>query len=552
MTASGNEILVVDDNAAGLYLKSHLLRKAGFTVHQAPSGHAALACCNAESIGLALVDVRLPDINGIELCRRMKAEFPGIAVLQTSAAVTGAHDRAAALEGGADAFLVEPIEPEELLATAKALLRMRQAEQELRRLNETLEHQVALRTLELTEANRRLEQEATQRRKAEDALWHAQKLEAVGQLTGGIAHDFNNLLAVVVGTLEMLRNAFEADAEIPRVRMLRLLGAAETASERGRKLTQQLLAFARRSTLRSETATISDLFTASEPLLRRALGETVSLELSFPSDLWACRLDPAQFEAAILNLLVNARDAMPGGGKLCVTAGNMDLHAPDITPHESLPAGEYVCLQVTDSGTGMTADVIAHVFEPFFTTKEVGKGTGLGLSQVYGFVKQSGGEVAIDSAPGMGTTVRLYFPRADLVQGVSPAPQRRVEPARLGSETVLVVEDDELVRQMTVTTLTELGYRVLTAANGPAALEILRGEPDIDLLFSDVVMPGGISGYELIDQARQLREGLKALMTSGYASRHPMRAGAIDIPLLAKPYHRNQLAQSIRAALETA
>lgn len=237
---------------------------------------------------------------------------------------------------------------------------------------------------------------------------------------------------------------------------------------------------------------------------------------------------------------------------LRVAAANMVLDARGLTSNEALPPGEHICLQVTDSGAGMTPEVVAHAFEPFFTTKEVGKGTGLGLSQVYGFVKQSGGDIAIESAPGVGTSVRLYFPRADASGGTAVSTDRRKELAHRGSETVLVVEDDELVRQMTVATLSELGYRVLTAANGPTALEILRREPEIDLLFSNVVMPGGIDGYELIDQARRLRQGLKALMTSGYTNRHPISADALDIPLLPKPYHRTQLAEQIRAALENA
>jgi len=550
MTEAANKILVVDDDAAGRYLKSHILRKVGYVVHEAATGHEALECCRVRPIGLVLLDVRLPDINGVEVCRRLKAAHPGTAVLQTSAAVTSAHDRATALEGGADSFLVEPIEPEELLATARALLRMRKAEQELRRLNETLEQQVAARTSELTEANRKLEEEAAQRRKAEDVLWHAQKLEAVGQLTGGIAHDFNNLLAVVMGTLEMCRNALEADGEVPRTRLLRLLGAAETASERGRKLTQQLLAFARRSTLRSEVATLTDLFTASEPLLRRALGESVTLHLSFPFDLWSCRLDPTQFEAAILNLLMNARDAMPDGGRLLISAGNVVLHQPDPMLTEELPPGEYVCIQVTDSGVGMPPEVVAHIFEPFFTTKEVGKGTGLGLSQVYGFVKQSGGDIAVESTPGAGTTVRLYFPHVEYVAAAKVHSGFNDKPARTGSETVLVVEDDELVREMTVATLTELGYRVLAAENGAAALKLLRGETEIDLLFSDVMMPGGMNGYELIGRAREIRQDLKALVTSGYIDQQRPGIEAPDVLLLPKPYRRSQLAERIRLALE--
>ena len=229
----------------------------------------------------------LPDINGVEVSRRIKATHPGIAVLQTSAAVTSSHDRALALDGGADGFLVEPIEPEELLATAQALLRMRGAEQALRRMNESLELLVAERTRELTEANRQLEIESAERRKTEEVLWHTQKLEAVGQLTGGIAHDFNNLLAVIVGSVEMIRAAFEAGGDLPRAKILRLLKASETATGRATKLTQQLLAFARRSTFTLDIVSLDEVLVACEPFLRRALGETNVLDLTFEPDLWS-------------------------------------------------------------------------------------------------------------------------------------------------------------------------------------------------------------------------------------------------------------------------
>ncbi len=543
-------ILVVDDDAAGLYLKSHILHKAGYPVYQAPDGQSAVECCRATSPDLVLLDVRLPDINGVELCRHIKAEFAGVAVLQTSAAVTSGHDRAMALDGGADAFLVEPIEPEELVATARALLRMRQAEQDLRRLNDTLEHLVEERTREAIDANRKLEIESVERRKAEEALWHAQKLEAIGQLTGGIAHDFNNLLAVIVGSLELLRGALESTKELPQEKVLRMLRAAETATERGSKLTQQLLAFARRSTLRVETAQLKPLFIVSEPLFRRAIGESIGFTLSFPEDLWPCRLDPTQFEAAMLNLLVNARDAMPDGGTVEIAASNVSVAPSDTALSAELLAGCYVCVQVKDTGVGMTPEVVAHVFEPFFTTKDVGKGTGLGLSQIYGFVKQSGGHVTIETASGRGTTVRLYLPRADSEASPLQMSSEPVHSVRTGSETVLVVEDNEEVRELAVSIIRELGYHVLTAANGPAALDMLHKDDRIDLVFSDVVMPGGMSGYELIRKARAIRSGLKAMVTSGYTNTHHKGAEMSDVPLLQKPYRRAELAERLRFALE--
>lgn len=549
MTAVPNTVLVVDDDAAGLLLKSRILRNAGYTTYEAQTREAALACCRAFSPDLVLLDFRLSDERGPDLCHEVKLEFPSTAVLQTSSAVTSSHDRAVALDGGADSFLVEPIEPEELLATARALVRMRQAEQALRRLNETLENLVADRTHELTEANRLLQVEVSQRRKAEDALWHAQKMEAIGQLTGGVAHDFNNLLAVVVGTLDIVRHAIEADRELPRGRLLRVLDAAEVATERGSRLTQQLLVFARRGTLRSETATLADLFGVSEPLFRRALGETIPLTLRLPSDLWPCQVDVGQFEAAILNLLVNSRDAMPGGGSVQITASNVVIAPSDTQLTDELPPGSYILVSVTDSGMGMTPDVVTRAFEPFFTTKEVGNGTGLGLSQVYGFVKQSGGHVVIDSAPGAGTTVWLYLARAAST-GTPAAPvSEHAEIAGNRSETVLIVEDNDEVREMAIATVRGLGYRVLAAPNGPAALDLLHKEEQIDLLFSDVVMPGGMNGYELIRQARAVRHELKALVTSGYANNVHRAGMPADVPLLQKPYHRSELASRIRAAL---
>ncbi len=552
MNDAGMRVLVVDDDDGGRYLKAHVLRKSGYNVVGAGTGRAALEHCGTASPDLVLLDMRLPDVDGIEVCRQIKANFPGIAVLQTSAAITSPHDRALALEGGADGFLIEPIEPEELLASVKALLRLRGAEQALRRMNENLEVAVVERTSALSEANRQLEVESTERRKAEELLWHSQKLEAVGQLTGGIAHDFNNVLAVIVGSLEVIRAAFESDGELPRARILRLLKASEAATDRATKLTQQLLAFARRSTLQLEVVTLDEVIVGCEPFLRRALGETISLTLSFTPRLWPCRIDAVQFEAALLNLVVNARDAMPSGGMLEVAVSNLQIDAAGARQAAELAEGPYVMVRVTDTGTGMDSDVAAHAFEPFFTTKDVGKGTGLGLSQVYGFIKQSGGHVAVDTKPGAGTTFRLYLPRCDQVERIADASDEIAKQPPTGSETVLVVEDNPEVLELAISTIGDLGYRVLSASNGPSAMDIIRNSQRIDLLFSDIVMPGGMNGFELINQARDVRRGLKALVTSGYANVHRPGTDRPDVPLLLKPYRRADLAKCIRRALDAA
>ena len=543
-------ILVVDDDDGGRYLKAHILRKEGYQVSEASTGSAAIEQCCATAPDLVLLDVMLPDANGVDISRRIKAANPGIAVLQTSAAVTSSHDRAVALDGGADGFLVEPIEPSELLAASHALLRLRGAEQELRRLNENLELQIAERTHELTEVNHQLLEEIVERRKAEDVLWHTQRLEVVGQLTGGIAHDFNNLLAVLVGSMEMIRGAVESDGDLQRAKILRAVKACETATGRATKLTQQLLAFARRSTFELDVVSLDEVLVAYEPFLRRALGEAHTLDLKFQTDLWSCRIDVSQFEAALLNLAVNARDAMPSGGRLEIETGNIDVEAADPQRPADVSPGAYVMVRVTDTGVGMAQDIASRAFEPFFTTKEVGKGTGLGLSQVYGFSKQSGGHVAIETAPGAGTTFRLYLPRCDNTQPSADVDVMAINTTLTGDETILVVEDNTEVRELAVNTISELGYRVLTAVDGPTALEIIRGDEPIDLLFSDVVMPNGINGFELIGKAQTSRAGLKALLTSGYSNLHRPGADRPEVPILLKPYRRIDLARCIRMALD--
>ncbi len=421
MTAEPAQILVVDDNDAGRYVKARQLLKSGYGVTEAAGGQAAIEAVTARVPDLIMLDVNLPDMSGIEVCRRIKAVHPGIVVLQTSAAYTDHTDRTRSLDGGADSYLVEPIEPAELEATVRALLRMRKAERELRHLNDHLETLVLERTHELADVNRKLEAEIADRHQAEEMLWHTQRLEVIGRLAGGVAHDFNNLLAVISGNQELIRDALERPGPIHRERILRYLGTADRATVRGAQITGQLLAFSRRSTLRHEVVEVSALISGFDSFLRRALGEAISLDFKFAPSLWSCQIDPVQFEAAILNLIVNARDAMTEGGLATIEVDNIAIGReghPGSGP-ERLEPGDYVRVLVADSGVGMSEDVKARAFEPFFTTKEVGSGSGLGLSQVYGFVKQSGGHIAIE----LGTRSR---------DGLHPLPAARDLDSRAG------------------------------------------------------------------------------------------------------------------------
>jgi PAS domain S-box-containing protein len=389
----------------------------------------------------------------------------------------------------------------------------------------------------------------TDRKHTEEQLIQAQKMEAVGQLSGGIAHDFNNLLTVIVGNAEFLSEELKS-----RYDLQKLADTIVQAGERGAELTQRLLAYGRRQTLNPVDIDCNNLVSGMRKLMQRTLSEEIEIRVTLDPDLEAAFADAGQLENAILNLAINAKDAMPDGGTISISTANMNLDERYSEQHPEVPPGHYVMIAITDDGHGMPAEVLNRVFEPFYTTKDVGKGSGLGLSMVYGFVKQSNGHVAIYSEPGLGTTVRIYLPSTSKPATRSPRLVPEIPAAQFGRETVLVAEDDPFVRAYAVTCLESFGYRVIEAVDGRDALNKLAGGASADLLFTDVVMPGGINGWELAETARRMQPELKVLLTSGYAlealaERGRLPAGAV---VLNKPYRKADLARSVREALAPA
>ncbi|QEX19268.1 hybrid sensor histidine kinase/response regulator [Hypericibacter terrae] len=389
----------------------------------------------------------------------------------------------------------------------------------------------------------------TERKRTSEQLFQAQKMETVGQLSGGIAHDFNNLLTVIIGNAESLSDVLKARPDLRK-----LAEAIIAAGERGAELTQRLLAFSRRQTLKPSQIDCNQLVDKMGRLLRRTLREDIDIATTLESELKSAFADPAQLESAVLNLALNAQDAMPSGGRITVSTANASLDEQYRSTHPEVPTGDYIMVAVTDDGDGMPPEVLARAFEPFFTTKEVGKGSGLGLSMVYGFVKQSNGHVAIYSEVGLGTTVRIYLPVArgdDSHEAALTAAEETLAPG--GGETVLVAEDDAFVRDHAVSIIKGLGYQVIASVDGDDAMRCLASGAAVDLLFTDVVMPGSINGIDLVERAQQLRPGLKVLLTSGYAldnlrARRQLPSG---ITVLHKPYRKVELARRIRDTLDT-
>jgi PAS domain S-box-containing protein len=658
-------VLIADDNAD---MRDYLRRLLSdrYAVEAVADGQDALESARRRKPHLLLSDIMMPRLDGLGLLHAMRndGDLRDVPVILLSARA-GEEASVEGLEAGADDYLIKPFGARELLARVRANLEMavqrREAENVTRRLNETLELQVAARTAELQAKEARLRTifetsytylglmspdgtmldanaislaginasledvvgkpfwetpwftgtpgmpetvraaipivasgeivrqeihvnlpaggwrwfefqmrpvrdandtvvaivpeavEMTGRRQAEEALRQAQKMEAIGQLTGGIAHDFNNLLQVITGNLYLLQQRVEKGSYSDLRRLIErgILGAQRAAT-----LTQRLLAFSRRQPLDPKSLDINRLVTGMSDLLQRSLGENISIQTVLSAGLWRSFADASELENALLNLAVNARDAMPEGGKLTIETANAlvdDAYAA--ASNDEATPGQYVMIAVSDTGTGMSREVIAKAFEPFFTTKEAGQGTGLGLSQVYGFVKQSGGHVRIYSEANEGTTVRIYMPR--LVEEPKESINQAARPplfAGTREETILVVEDDADVRANTTTMLRELGYGVLEASDGPGALRIIESRSGIDLLFTDIGLPGGLNGRQLADKARVQRPRLGVLFTSGYARSAIVHQGRLDpgVELLSKPFTLAQLSAKIRQMLNRA
>ena len=425
----------------------------------------------------------------------------------------------------------------------------RRAISEALRKSETDARDAAAALSELNQTlEQRVEERTTQLMQMEEELRQSQKMEAIGQLTGGIAHDFNNLLQGITGSLDLVKKRAMQGRfnEIDR-----FISGAMTSASRASALTHRLLAFARRQPLAPKPLEVNPLLASMEELLRRTLGERVIFELVTAGGLWLTKCDPNQLENAVLNLIINARDAMPDGGKLTVETGNSHLDNAYATLHPEIEPGQYVCISVTDTGSGMSAATIEKAFEPFFTTKPIGRGTGLGLSMIYGFAKQSGGHAKIYSQLGQGTTVKLYLPRfSGKVDQDEQIPDLREIYNAHTNETVLVVEDEFVVRELIVEVLKELGYSTLEADEGPAALKILDSKQRIDLVISDIGLPG-LNGRQIIDAARETRPSLKVLFMTGYAENAAITAGFLEpgMAMITKPFAMEALATRIREML---
>jgi signal transduction histidine kinase len=520
------EVLIVDDNeidreAIKRYLTSSP-RGYNFVFHEADSGRAALDMLDKRGFDCVFLDYRLPDMDGISLLRKIYDPETDL-TRSPLVMLTGQGSETIMLDalrlGINDYLLKENISPDALhIALTKA---------------------------------RELFDLKSSRRQAEEQLHHSRKMEAVGQLTSGVAHDFNNLLTVVTGNIHLLRRRISAGPEsFSPEDIENKIKAIEAASQKGAELVRRLMVFTRQSPLSQKVVNINDCISETFALLKRTLGEEIEIQTILKEGLWPISIDVSAFENVLINFAVNARDAMPRGGKLIIETDNIMLDESYTLRHPDVTSGSYIMIAISDTGAGMPPAVAKRVFEPFFTTKPAGEGTGLGMSMAYGFVRQSGGHIYVYSEEGHGTVFRIYLPRFP-ADGAEKAPSEQTA-FPVGRETVLVAEDDDEVRTLVVNMIEKLGYRTFQAKTARVALELLKREhKNIDLVFTDIVMPGGMNGVELVAQMREYYPGVKALYTSGYTENaipdYLLQAGE---ELISKPYRREALAMKIRKVLD--
>ena len=549
--------LIVDDLEENLVALEALLARDGLTFLRARSGEDALELLLTHEIALAMLDVQMPGMDGFELAEYMRGNerTRHVPIIFLTAGSADTQRRFRGYEAGAVDFIQKPIEADILRSKANIFFDLHQQRREILKQRDALaagskaladaagqlEVQVRERTAELEDALARLRAETAERERAEASLRQSQKMEAVGQLTGGIAHDFNNMLTGIMGSLDLMRRriAMQRYDELDR-----FMDAATTSAERAASLTHRLLAFSRRQSLDLQPLEINALVQSMSELVERALPEQVKLELTLAPDLPTALADANQLENAILNLALNARDAMREGGSLTIATQRTDVLAHEIDTAPDLPAGEFLIVSVTDTGTGIPPDVLDKVFDPFFTTKPVGEGTGLGLSMVYGFAQQSGGAVTIESEQGRGTCVKLYLPITSAIAAQAPA--EAVAAPRGAGERVLVVEDDPAVRMLVREVLEELHYEAIEFADPVAAVPLLASNMRLDLMISDVGMPG-MNGRDLADIARSHRPDLPILFITGYAEHATLRAGFLgeNMTMITKPFSLEALAMKI-------
>ncbi|WP_331695693.1 ATP-binding protein [Pseudomonas sp. ZY71] len=530
-----------------------ILKEAGYGGVVAPD---LGSLCTELELGAGLVLVaaealRGPELEALFLYLEQQpawSDLPIVLLTHHGGQEQGPSSRLSDLLGNVT-FLERPFHPATLVSMVSAALRGRRRQYEARdRLIDLSESERRLQsTLETLE--QQVEERTAQLRHNEEALRQSQKMEAVGQLTGGIAHDFNNMLTGIIGSLELLRRRL-ARGRTDDLDSLIDLGV--TSANRAAGLTHRLLAFSRRQSLDSKAVQMNTLVLSMGELLQRSLNESIQLDMRLNDKLWVAEADPNQLESALLNLVINARDAMPDGGKLVVETSNQVLKREFTEAYSNLEPGDYVMLSVTDNGSGMPQSVINRAFDPFFTTKPIGQGTGLGLSMIYGFSKQSRGHVSIDSEIDEGTTVRLYLPRFRGEELASPAPDVQQLPDALDGETVLIVEDDPAVRVLVCAVLGELGYAFVEAWDADSAVPILNSTQRIDLLISDVGLPG-MNGRQLAEVGRQYRPGLKVLFITGYAEHAAVRGGFLDsgMQMITKPFTFDLLTAKVREMIKS-